>query len=221
MPNIAEELILELFDGQVVSRKQIINDVLQTHVDRNGKSPAGDITRCIKWAGHHMSKKGIVSHIARGLWKIQSDPNSSNGVTSNSEAKPVMPPPVSNKSNSVTSDTSESLTLGSGKGSVYVYYYPRDKSLAESKRKSVWECKVGMSEGDAEVRVKSQSTTAVYEDPEIGLTIRTDNPRALEIAIHGILGLKDRRIGTSGNRKEWFLTSPTEIAGIYTIVSKI
>ena len=35
------------------------------------------------------------------------------------------------------------LTLGSGTGSVYLYYYPRDKESANSKRESAWECNIG------------------------------------------------------------------------------
>ena len=37
-----------------------------------------------------------------------------------------------------------------------VYYYPRDKELAESKQKSIWECKVGMTESDVETRVRAK-----------------------------------------------------------------
>ena len=113
------------------------------------------------------------------------------------------------------------LTLGSGAGAVYVYYYPRDKELAESKHQSVWECKVGMTESDVETRVKAQRTTAIYEEPEIGLEIRTDNPRCLEKAIHAILELKDRKIDTGSKANEWFLTSPNEVMVIHTLINGI
>lgn len=115
-------------------------------------------------------------------------------------------------------DSAVPLTLGSGTGAVYVYYYPRDKKLAESERKSVWECKVGMTESDVGNRVKAQRTTAIYEDPEIGLEIRTDNPRCLERAIHAILELKDRKIS---GRNEWFFTSPNEVMVIQTLINGI
>ena len=96
------------------------------------------------------------------------------------------------------------LTLGSGAGAVYVYYYPRDKKLAESEGKSVWQCKIGMTGSNVGSRVKGQLTAAIYEKPEIGLEIRTDNPRCLETAIHAILELKGRKIDTDGGN-EWFL----------------
>jgi len=112
------------------------------------------------------------------------------------------------------------LTLGSGAGAVYVYYYPRDKKLAESEKKSVWECKIGRTEGDVGSRVKRQMTAAIYEKPEIGLEIRTDNPRCLEKAIHAILELKGRKIDTDGGN-EWFFTSPNEVMMIQILINGI
>lgn len=113
------------------------------------------------------------------------------------------------------------LTIGSGTGAVYVYYFPRDKNLAESEGKSVWQCKVGRTEGDVGSRVKGQMTAAIYEKPEIGLEIRTDNPRCLEKAIHAILELKGRKIDTDGGGNEWFFTSPNEVMMIQILVNGI
>ena len=125
------------------------------------------------------------------------------------------------KSTKPPKGSADPLTLGSGNGAVYVYYYPRDKELAESKHQSVWECKVGMTESDVETRVKAQRTTAIYEEPEIGLEIRTDNPRCLERAIHAILELKGKKIDTGSKANEWFLTSPNEVMVIQTLINGI
>ena len=113
------------------------------------------------------------------------------------------------------------LTIGSGSGAVYVYYYPRDKKHAEAEGKSVWACKIGMTEDDVETRVKAQRSAAIYEDPEVGLEIRTDTPRCLEKAIHAILELKGRKIDTSGRANEWFLTSPNEVMMIQILINGI
>ena len=64
-----------------------------------------------------------------------------------------------------------------------------------------------MTESDVETRIRAQRTTAIYEEPEIGLELRTNNPRCLERAIHAILELKGKKIDTSGKANEWFLTS--------------
>ena len=39
IPSIAAELILELFDGQNVKRKVIVDTVVQTHRERGGLPP--------------------------------------------------------------------------------------------------------------------------------------------------------------------------------------
>ena len=113
------------------------------------------------------------------------------------------------------------LTLGSGTGSVYLYYYPRDKESANSKRESLWECNIGRTKRSPSKRVREQKDKFDHQNPEIGLEIKTNNPRALEKAIHAILELKGQRVETSGGGSEWFLTSPTEVAGIYTILNSI
>ena len=113
------------------------------------------------------------------------------------------------------------LTLGSGTGSVYLYYYPRDKESANSKRESVWECNIGRTKRSPSKRVREQKEKFDHQSPEIGLEIKTNNPRALEKAIHAILELKGQQVETSGKGSEWFLTSPTEVAGIYTILNSI
>ena len=113
------------------------------------------------------------------------------------------------------------LTLGSGTGSVYLYYYPRDKESANSKRESVWECNIGMTKRSTFKRVGEQKEKFDHQSPEVGLEIKTNNPRALEKAIHAILELKGQQVETSGKGSEWFLTSPTEVVGIYTILNSI
>ena len=125
------------------------------------------------------------------------------------------------KSTKPTKDRPVTLTLGSGTGSVYLYYYPRDKESANSKRESVWECNIGMTKRSISKRVGEQKEKFDHQNPEIGLEIKTNNPRALEKAIHAILELKGQQVETSGKGSEWFLTSPTEVVGIYTILNSI
>jgi len=125
------------------------------------------------------------------------------------------------KSPELPKDSDVSLTLGSGTGSVYLYYYPRDKESANSKRESVWECNIGRTKRSISKRVGEQKEKFDHQSPEIGLEIKTNNPRALEKAIHAILELKGQQVETSGKGSEWFLTSPTEVAGIYTILNSI
>lgn len=227
IPSIAEELILELFDGQTVQRKTIIDTVVQSHCERGGLPPGSVDWQCIKASLRNLKKRGFAQNVHYGHWRIGKTSNDSDESLQKLQErvndKPVESPVANpDKTDPITSvESSGVMTLGSGSGAVYVYYYPRDKKFAVSAGKSVWECKVGMTESHVDTRIKAQRTTAIYEDPEIGLEIRTDNPRCLEKAIHAILELKGRKLDTSGGGNEWFFTSPNEVMIIQILINGI
>lgn len=97
-------------------------------------------------------------------------------------------------------------TVGIGKQSVYVYYFPK---YAADHDTYYWPCKIGMSTGSAVKRVAQQIKTALPEKPIIGLIVKTDDAYLLEQALHAILRLKKREVKAPG--KEWFNTTPEEV----------
>lgn len=105
-------------------------------------------------------------------------------------------------------------TIGSGRNSVYLYYYQWDQENATPNGLNVWECKVGKVEGrPLQARLREQAT-----DPEnfrLGLHIQTDdNPVEIERFIHNELKERDQHLDES-LRTEWFLTNPNEVERIY------
>ena len=227
IPSIAEELILELFNGKTVRRKVLVDTVVQTHCERGGLPPGSVDWQCIKASLRNLKKNGFAQNAHYAHWQIGEMPKSPGEspqktperVNDKTDESPVTNPDNTDPITSV--ELSGVMRLGSGSGAVYVYYFPRDKKLAESEGKSVWQCKVGRTEGDVGNRVKGQMTAAIYEKPEIGLEIRTDNPRCLEKAIHAILELKGRKIDTDGGGNEWFFTSPNEVMIIQILINGI
>ena len=111
------------------------------------------------------------------------------------------------------------VVIGKGANSVYVYYYPTYQLYAESQDKDVWACKVGYTKIDPHKRIESQSSTAMPERPEVGLVIKTDKPEVLEQTIHGILKVQDKFM-EDAPRREWFITSPSEVEQIYNKLLK-
>ena len=109
-------------------------------------------------------------------------------------------------------------SIGSGRNSVYLYYYQWDRDSAKSKRQNVWECKIGLAERSLQERLREQVT-----DPEnfkLGLHIQTDdNPVEIERAIHNELKERGQHIKRS-LRTEWFLTSPSEVEKIYNFIGE-
>jgi hypothetical protein len=98
-------------------------------------------------------------------------------------------------------------TIGQGDESVYLYYNPNDRRLAQLERRGTWECKIGYTAGRANTRLLGQGIrTALSHAPALALVIRSDDGRTLETVLHQSLRLVDSAIVDAG--REWFMTSP-------------
>ena len=76
MPSIAEELILELFDGQTVKREVIVDTIVQLHCKRGGLPPRSEGWMCIKASLRNLKKKGLVQNVHYAHWRIGKMPES-------------------------------------------------------------------------------------------------------------------------------------------------
>ena len=215
-PSIAQELIIDKFSGKVAERQKIIDTIVKIHCDRGGLPPRGQSAGVFKKALYNIRKKGKAENLSQGMWRISPspDPPETEAVESVESSQ------VSDKEEIIQHDQPDSpyeKTVGSGKGSVYLYYYPAYRKLAESKGESSWPCKVGKSERDPAIRVESQAATAMPEKPKIALLIQTDKPLELEKAIHKLLAKAGKQMkGAPG--AEWFVTSPSEVEEIHAIL---
>ena len=104
--------------------------------------------------------------------------------------------------------------IGSGKQSVYLYYYPAYQHLAESQGEEVWACKIGRARNDPLIRISSQTRTALPEYPKVGLIIKTDEFVLMETTIQNILKLQGKHKQDAPGT-EWFVTSPSEVKRVY------
>ena len=86
------------------------------------------------------------------------------------------------------------MTGGEGNSMVYLYYFPTYRLYAEETGKDSYPCKIGRTDGSADIRIDSQVGTALPEKYEIGLTIKTDNPVGMEKMIHNALDAANCRI---------------------------
>ena len=109
-------------------------------------------------------------------------------------------------------------TIGSGRNSVYLYYYQWDRENATSNGRDVWECKIGKAERPLQERLREQATDT--EKFKLGLHIQIDdNPREIERPIHDELKKRGRHEKKSLGR-EWFRTSPREVEEIYEFIGE-
>jgi len=97
-----------------------------------------------------------------------------------------------------------------------VYYYPSHRELSQTKRSSVWKCKIGKTDIDPYDRMRQQvdKKTGMPEEPRMGLIIKTDDHVNMEKAIQSLLEVLGRKCEESPG-KEWYITSPSEVERIY------
>ena len=202
LPSIGAALALELFDGQTLKRKQIHDQILEHHLANGGKPPNQGEVPLVKGIIGQLKLSGSIEQLYYGTYLI----GGIEGVEDEEadfetlEVEPVY--------------TIE-RTLGEGSETVYAYYYPSYRELAELRNEPGWPIKIGRTSSDLESRITSQvATTGVPEVPTIALVFHTDHSRWLEQYLHGALGLRRKHLVEAGGQ-EWFLTSPNEIKELY------
>ncbi len=102
--------------------------------------------------------------------------------------------------------------IGDGPESVYAFFYPAYKKLAELQGKSSWPCKIGRTVGVVAERVIGQGT-ALPERPRVAIVWKTDKSEQWEQVLHNLLKSYGQDIPEAPG-KEWFNTTPEEILEI-------
>jgi len=196
-PGIAKKLIQELFAGQTVQKQKMISDVEETHQERGGLPSRAQFNNPVTLALYNMRREEEASNPGKGdNWLIPSSTEDDASV--DSEPDNLEPEKV----------------IGSGKQSIYLYYYPAYRRLAELQSEEVWACKIGKARNDPLIRISSQTRTALPEYPTVGLIIKTDEFTLMETTIQNILKLQGKHIQDAPGT-EWFLTSPNEVETVY------
>ena len=197
-PGIAKKLIQELFAGRTDQKQKIISDVEKTHQERGGLPSRAQFNNPVTLALYNMRRDGEARNPDKSdNWLIPSSTQDEN----------VDPEPDN-------LDLDPEKIIGSGKQSVYLYYYPAYRDLAELQDEKVWACKIGKTRYDAVSRIRSQTRTALPEYPKVGLIIKTDKLRLMENTIQNILKLQGKHKQDAPGT-EWFITSPSEVEQIY------
>ena len=126
IPSIAEELILELFDGQTVRRKVLVDTVVQSHCERGGLPPGSVDWQCIKASLRNLKKRGLAQNAHYAHWQIGKMPESLDGssqrLPERTNTNPVETPVAnSNDTDPIASvESSGVMTLGSGSGAMSI-----------------------------------------------------------------------------------------------------
>lgn len=196
-PRIAQHLILELFAGQTVQKQEMMRIVEETHQERDGLRSQAQRNNPVTLALYNMRQEGQATKLGENNnWLIS--PSTQDDDSVDSEPDNLEPEKI----------------IGSGKQSVYLYYYPAYRRLAELQDEEVWACKIGKAKNDPLIRISSQTRTALPEYPTVGLIIKTNEFALMETTIQNILKLQGKHIRNAPGT-EWFLTSPSEVERVY------
>jgi len=207
-PGVIKCLVLELFDGKLAERREIVDVVLREHLARGGKEPrAQDLSRSVKKALTKLQSNDLAENRSYGHWLIgrrkraRADAvrNSTDGRNRSAKIEPSL------KKRPINAER----IVGNGSGNVYLYYFRAYREPG----KNAWPCKIGYTGRDPQLRILAQAAAALPEQPYVALVIRTDDPRSLEGAIHSVLDVRRRKVENSPG-KEWYLTSPDEVLAI-------
>lgn len=200
-PSITESLTIELTNGQIVKRDDLVKRILEHHISNGGMRPeAQDFSRSVKKALEKLQQKGHASNKSYGFWAIH---------------KNDAPVQIEEATSEIikAEDLPTHAIYGQGEFAVYCYYFPTYKMLAEAQGKNRWPCKIGRTDRDPLLRILSQSSTALPETPFIEFVVKTQNSNLLETAIHSILQIRGQHLINSPGT-EWFETNPDEVLGI-------
>ena len=184
---MARELIVELFKGKTAAKKDIVRRVDEIHLTRGGKRAVTKV-HPVTNALNALKRNALADNPSLGVWHIigEIEPIEEDGVK----------------------------RIGSGKSSVYLYYYPTYKMFAELQGEDTWPCKIGCSEYPNPIhRIYEQIGTGMPEQPEVALVILTNQPRKMESAVHDLFEHLPDAPGT-----EWFRTNPSKVEKIHEII---
>ena len=204
-PGITEELIIKLLNGQTLDRNSIVKIIIEHHKSNGGlDGKAVDFPRTVKTALNRLQNKGHAINKSYGMWQISKNDT-----------------PIQEIRIKVKEDVAKlpiNKTFGIGENSIYFYYFPSYKILANNLGKESWPCKIGRTDRDPLLRILSQSSTALPENPIIEFIVKIDKAGTLESAIHNILTLRNKKTNNSPGT-EWFETNPEEVIEIIKFIN--
>lgn len=211
-PSVFGEDLIALFNMRQFQRQTAIDEVYKFHSENGGLAGNAKSAAQVFKATTQKYLKPYMENVARGLWRLRYEPFE--GAAVFQEDSFIELYEESKADNPMETAFVVDEVIGVGDGSVYVYYYPTYKQLAELKNEYCWPCKIGMTDGSLGERIMGQSSTAYPEYLHIGLEIKCDAARDVEKAVHAVLALRGKLLCNAPG-SEWYLTNPEEVKSVY------
>lgn len=197
--SVARKVLLHLFDqNKQWQKKDLDSAVHKIHFGNGGVKGAQNTDRVVKKSLSDLNEDKILENPALGIWRRIRD--SSEVVI----PEVVCESPIDDALDEIEGPVPEKI-IGVGSESVYLYFNPNDRELAQIKGKIKWECKIGRCNAENPLqRIMDQGTrTALSRLPIVGLVIQSEDSSALEKALHASLRLVECEVPDSPG-SEWF-----------------
>lgn len=210
-PAIITGLAPRLITGESFKRLELIAVVEEYHVSRGGLWSRSDPALQVKKALISMAQRGvIVRGDELGTWRWVEAPDQERGTA---------PDPGREFADGEDQLQPESCAGEERRlpGSLYAYYFPTYRGLAEAKGESFWPIKVGMTTADNPAARIAQQSAAMPEKPVLAYARRTATPARLEKAVHCILSYRGRLVEEASG-SEWYRSNPQEIREIVSFI---
>jgi T5orf172 domain len=210
-PTVVRDLIPGILESEGALKRSEISAKLRQLLPLRGFSyDAGASVSTTKKALSQLLAAGLI-HSPRTGWYEVTAANSTAGAEDGHTGEELS---ITDEQPPIEPDTRKlkiEREIGEGPESVYVYFHDVYFELAQRRGTSTWECKVGWTIGDPDVRIVGQGALTCFPRcPVIGLVIRTHDGRNLERLLHAALSYAGMRI-KNGAGSEWFSTSPAMV----------
>ncbi len=111
------------------------------------------------------------------------------------------------------------IKIGDGQETIYGWYFPAYRKLAEMKGENRFPIKVGKTVRNAENRLRESGGMAP-EMPVLGFVLKVDDASMWESLMHNHLKMRGRHISTASGA-EWFNTYPDELRSLYEAIASL
>ena len=212
-PSIISEITYELFAGQVIDIRDLVDVVERHHLNHGGApSRAQNLLPSRKKALRNLVVQGKAKRLSHGRYQFFAE--NTNGTESTAAEKlPSRDVADSELLHTNRQTPKAEKILGQGNEIVYLYFFSTEKELADLKGIPSWPIKIGKSAVGLS-RIIEQLGTSHSAPPVIPLVLQTNNSGSLETALHRCLEFADKKINDAPG-SEWFRTNVDEVEKLY------
>ena len=190
--------------GSPYTKRELVDWVVKRHQKVGGVVVANPMSQAKK-SLVRLVDNGTFEHVGNGLYRKLGDAGAHRIDESLMARDHASAPSEEPESQAVQSE----VEVGSGCNTIYGWYYPSYRTLAELQGRDTWPIKVGRSDVHPKTRMISSSGFSP-EKPILAFVHNVDDSENCEKYYHAILSAQGKNIDDAQG-SEWFMTNLAEL----------